>query len=154
MTSQQAGIGVIGGSGFYEFVDPVGEVTVDTPYGRPSDPVILGDVAGQRVAFLPRHGRDHRFPPHRIPYRANMWALRSLGVRQILAPTAVGSLTASYGPGTLIVPDQLVDRTSGREQTFYDEGQAVHVPFADPYCPVGRAHAITAARGAGWDLAD
>jgi 5'-methylthioadenosine phosphorylase len=152
--TDQAGIGVIGGSGFYEFVEPVGEVTVETPYGLPSDPIVLGDVAGQRVAFLPRHGRDHRFPPHRIPYRANLWALRSLGVRQILAPTAVGSLTASYGPGTLIIPDQLVDRTSGRAQTFYDEGQAVHVPFADPYCPVGRARAISAARASGWDLAD
>jgi 5'-methylthioadenosine phosphorylase len=127
---------------------------VDTPFGRPSDPIVIGDVAGQRVAFLPRHGRDHRFPPHRIPYRANLWALRSLGVRQILAPTAVGSLTPAYGPGTLIIPDQLVDRTSGRAQTFYDEGLAVHVPFADPYCPVGRETSIAAARAAGWDLAD
>jgi 5'-methylthioadenosine phosphorylase len=152
--SSQAGIGVIGGSGFYEFVEPVGEVNVETPFGLPSDPIMLGDVAGQRVAFLPRHGRDHRFPPHRIPYRANLWALRSLGVRQILAPTAVGSLTPSYGPGTLIIPDQLVDRTSGRAQTFYDEGQAVHVPFADPYCPVGRATSIAAASAADWDLAD
>jgi 5'-methylthioadenosine phosphorylase len=153
MTSQ-AEIGVIGGSGFYEFVEPVGEVTVQTPYGLPSDPIVIGDVAGQRVAFLPRHGRDHRFPPHRIPYRANLWALRSLGVRQILAPTAVGSLTANYGPGTLVIPDQLVDRTSGRAQTFYDDGQAVHVPFADPYCPVGREHSLAAARAAGWDLAE
>ena len=152
--ASQAGIGVIGGSGFYEFVEPVGEVTVETPFGLPSDPIMLGDVAGQRVAFLPRHGRDHRFPPHRIPYRANLWAMRSLGVRQILAPTAVGSLTTSYGPGTLVIPDQLVDRTSGRAQTFYDDGQAVHVPFSDPYCPVGRASATAAARAAGWDLAD
>jgi 5'-methylthioadenosine phosphorylase len=152
--TNQAGIGVIGGSGFYEFVEPVGEVTVETPFGLPSDPIVLGDVAGQRVAFLPRHGRDHRYPPHRIPYRANLWAMRSLGVRQILAPTAVGSLTSSYGPGTLVIPDQLVDRTSGRAQTFYGEGQAVHVPFADPYCPVGRAQAIGAAQASGWDLAD
>jgi 5'-methylthioadenosine phosphorylase len=115
---------------------------------------VIGDVAGQRVAFLPRHGRDHRFPPHRIPYRANLWAMRSLGVRQILAPTAVGSLTASYGPGTLVIPDQIVDRTSGRAQTFYDEGHAVHVPFSDPYCPVGREHSLAAARASGWDLAD
>ena len=152
--SNQADIGVIGGSGFYEFVEPVGEVTVETPFGLPSDPIVLGDVAGQRVAFLPRHGRDHRYPPHRIPYRANLWALRSLGVRQILAPTAVGSLTASYGPGTLVIPDQLVDRTSGRAQTFYDEGHAVHVPFADPYCPVGREVAVADARASGWEMAD
>ena len=144
-----ADIGVIGGSGFYEFLIDCDEVKVETPYGEPSETVLVGEVAGRRVAFLPRHGRDHRFPPHKIPYRANMWALRSLGVRQILAPSAVGSLTASYGPGTLVVPDQLVDRTGGRVQTFYDE-YAVHVPFADPYCPTGRSRSITAARQAGW----
>jgi 5'-methylthioadenosine phosphorylase len=144
-----ADIGVIGGSGFYEFLIDCDEVKVETPYGEPSETALVGEVAGRRVAFLPRHGRDHRFPPHKIPYRANMWALRSLGVRQILAPSAVGSLTASYGPGTLVVPDQLVDRTRGRVQTFYDE-YAVHVPFADPYCPTGRSRSITAARQAGW----
>jgi 5'-methylthioadenosine phosphorylase len=144
-----ADIGVIGGSGFYEFLTDAAEVEVDTPFGAPSEAVLVGDVAGRRVAFLPRHGKDHRFPPHKIPYRANMWALRSLGVRRILAPSAVGSLTVSYGPGTLVVPDQLVDRTRSRAQSFYDEF-AVHVPFADPYCPSGRAHAIVAAREAGW----
>jgi 5'-methylthioadenosine phosphorylase len=113
----------------------------------------VGEVAGRRVAFLPRHGRDHRFPPHKIPYRANLWALRSLGVRRVLAPTAVGSLTPSYGPGTLAIPDQLVDRTTSRVQTFYDT-YAVHVPFADPYCPVVREHAIAAARAAGWAPAE
>ena len=144
-----ADIGVIGGSGFYEFLTDAEEVPVETPFGQPSESPLVGDVAGRRVAFLPRHGKDHRFPPHKIPYRANLWALRSLGVRRILAPSAVGSLTASYGPGTLIVPDQLVDRTRGRAQTFYDS-QAVHVPFADPYCPFGRAHAVDVARKAGW----
>ena len=116
--SSVAEIGVIGGSGFYEFLDAAEEVKVDTPYGPPSDPVTVGEVAGRRVAFLPRHGRDHRFPPHRIPYRPNLWALRSLGVRQVIAPSAVGSLTASLGPGTLVVPDQLVDLTRGRPQTL------------------------------------
>src|SRR5215469_17853715 len=120
----QAGIGVIGGSGFYELLSTGDEIKVETPFGPPSDTIVVGEVAGQRVAFLPRHGRDHRFPPHRIPYRANLWALRSLGVRQVLAPSAVGSLTPSYGPGTLVIPDQLVDRTSGRRQTFYDTGGA------------------------------
>jgi 5'-methylthioadenosine phosphorylase len=148
-----AGIGVIGGSGFYEFLDSAEEVTVETPFGPPSDPLTIGKVAGQTVAFLPRHGRDHRFPPHRIPYRANLWALRSIGVRQVLAPCAVGSLTPDYGPGTLVVPDQLVDRTGGRPQTFYDEGGAVHVAFADPYCPAGRSVVTAAAVGAGsWAL--
>ena len=144
-----ADIGIIGGSGFYEFLADCDEVKVDTPFGEPSETVLVGEVAGRRVAFLPRHGRDHRFPPHKIPYRANMWALRSLGVRRILAPSAVGSLTASYGPGTLVIPDQLVDRTRARIQTFYDS-YAVHVPFADPYCPSGRSRAIAVARQSGW----
>jgi 5'-methylthioadenosine phosphorylase len=143
-------VGVIGGSGFYEFFSDAEQVKVETPFGEPSDLVTVGEVAGRKVAFLPRHGRDHRFPPHRIPYRANLWALRSLGVRQILAPSAVGSLTMSYGPGTLIIPDQLVDRTSGRAQTFFETDGAVHVGFADPYCPAGRAHAAATARAAGW----
>jgi 5'-methylthioadenosine phosphorylase len=144
-----ADIGVIGGSGFYEFLADAHEVAVETPFGQPSETVLVGEVGGKRVAFIPRHGRDHRFPAHKIPYRANLWALRALGVRRILAPSAVGSLTPSLGPGTLVVPDQIVDRTKGREQTYYDAG-AVHVTFADPYCPVGRAHAIATARQAGW----
>jgi 5'-methylthioadenosine phosphorylase len=110
-------------------------------------------VGGSRVAFLPRHGKDHRYPPHKIPYRANMWALRSLGVRQILAPCAVGGLRPELGPGTFVVPDQLIDRTSGRVQTFYDSG-AVHVNFADPYCPVGRSIAIAAAATHGISATD
>jgi 5'-methylthioadenosine phosphorylase len=145
-----ASIGVIGGTGLYKFLESADEISVETPFGPPSDPLVIGEVAGRRVAFVPRHGRDHRFPPHRIPYRANLWALRSIGVRQVLAPSAVGSLTMSYGPGTLAIPDQLVDRTSGRAQTFYDEGEAVHVDFADPYCPVGRSYAVAAAQAAGW----
>jgi 5'-methylthioadenosine phosphorylase len=147
-----ADIGVIGGSGFYEFLADAREVPVETPFGQPSETVLVGDVAGKKVAFLPRHGRDHRFPAHMIPYRANLWALRALGVRRILAPSAVGSLTASHGPGTLIIPDQVVDRTRGRIQTFYDVN-AVHVAFADPYCPTGRARAISVAREAGWEPA-
>ncbi len=146
----QASIGVIGGSGFYEFLDDATEVDAATPFGPPSDALTVGTVAGRSVAFLPRHGRDHRYPPHRIPYLANLWALRSLGVRQVLAPSAVGSLTAAHGPGTLVIPDQLVDRTTGRQQTFYSEGGAVHVAFADPYCPAGRGVAAAAAREAGW----
>jgi len=149
-----ASIGVIGGSGMYEFLDAADEVTVRTPFGPPSDPLVIGEVAGRRVAFVPRHGRDHRFPPHRIPYRANLWALRSIGVRQVVAPSAVGSLISAYGPGTLVIPDQIVDRTGGRVQTYYDEGAAVHVQFADPYCPVGRSVAITTAQAAGWPPAE
>ena len=139
-----AEIGVIGGSGLYALLDDAHEVEVSTPYGPPSDRITVAEVGGRRVAFLPRHGRDHRFPPHRIPYRANLWALRSLGVRQVVAPCAVGGLRPELGPGTFVVPDQMIDRTSGRVQTYYDEG-AVHVSFADPYCPAGRAAVLAAA---------
>ena len=132
--SSRADVAVIGGSGFYSFLDDPEQVEVSTPYGDPSAPVSVGEVGGRRVAFLPRHGRHHEYPPHRINYRANLWALRSLGVRQVLAPCAVGGLRAEVAPGDLVVPDQLVDRTSGRERTFVERG-AVHLPFADPYCP-------------------
>ncbi len=150
---ERAEIGVIGGSGLYAFLDDATEVAVDTPYGPPSDPLVVGTVSGRRVAFVPRHGRDHRFPPHRIPYRANVWALRSVGVRQVLAPCAVGGLQPALGPGTLVVPDQLVDRTTGREQTFYDRG-AVHVSFADPYCPAGRSTVLDTAHAGSWAPVD
>ena len=158
----QADIGVIGGSGFYSFLDDVTEISLETPYGRPSDSVFLGEIAGRRVAFLPRHGRKHHLPPHRINYRANVWALRSLGVRQILGPCAVGGLRPEFGPGTLVVPDQLVDRTKTRVQTFYDgetlsDGSVpnvAHLSFADPYCPVGRAAVVAAARGRDWEPVD
>jgi 5'-methylthioadenosine phosphorylase len=146
-----ADIGVIGGSGFYAFLDNVVEVPVTTPYGAPSEPPVVADVEGRRVAFIPRHGKDHRFPPHLIPYRANMWALRALGVRQVIAPCAVGGLRTDLGPGSLVIPDQLVDRTSGRVHTFYDDG-AVHVSFADPFCPIGRAAAAQAAMADEWPI--
>ena len=130
-----ADIAVIGGSGLYALLEDAEEHVLDTPFGAPSDPVTVATVGGRRTAFLPRHGKDHRFPPHRIPYRANLWALREIGVRQVLAPCAVGGLRPELGPGTFVVPDQLIDRTSGRAQTFYYTG-AVHVNFADPYCAV------------------
>lgn len=158
----RAEIGVIGGSGFYSFLDDVTEIQVDTPYGSPSDSLFLGEIAGRRVAFLPRHGRGHHLPPHRINYRANLWALRSVGARQILGPCAVGGLRAEYGPGTLLVPDQVVDRTKARTQTYFDgmplpDGtvpNVVHVSLADPYCPVGRKAALEAARGRDWEPVD
>jgi 5'-methylthioadenosine phosphorylase len=143
-----AEIGVIGGSGLYALLDGATEVEVSTPYGPPADPITVAEVGGRQVAFLPRHGRDHRFPPHKVPYRANLWALRSLGVRQIIAPCAVGGLRPELGPGTFVVPDQLIDRTSGRTHTYYDAG-AVHVSFADPYCPDGRAAVLRAAAAVG-----
>jgi 5'-methylthioadenosine phosphorylase len=155
MSDSLADIGVIGGSGFYSWIDKGREVPVDTPFGRPSDPAVVGEVAGRRVAFIPRHGADHRFPPHRVNYRANLWALRSLGVRQVLGPCAVGSMHAELGPGQLVVPDQVIDRTWGRPHTVYDaEGPVVHVSFADPYCPRGRRQVRTVATSAQWPTRD
>lgn len=148
-----ADVGIIGGSGLYSLLDNAEEHSVETPYGPPSDPLTVADIGGRRVAFLPRHGRDHRYPPHRIPYRANLWALREIGVRQILAPCAVGSLRPDLGPGTFVLPDQLIDRTTGRIQTFYDNG-AVHVNFADPYCPTGRKTVRAIAERTGIDIVD
>jgi 5'-methylthioadenosine phosphorylase len=148
-----AELAVIGGSGLYALLEGAQDHTVDTPYGPTSDPVTVAEVAGRRVAFLPRHGRDHRHPPHRIPYRANLWALRELGVTQILAPCAVGGLLPQLGPGSFVVPDQLIDRTYGRVQTFYNTG-AVHVSFADPYCPTGRTAVLATARDQGLAVTD
>lgn len=154
-SSARAEIGVIGGSGFYEFLSDTERVSVTTPFGEPSDDVLIGDVAGRRVAFLARHGQRHRFPPHRVNYRANLWALRSVGVRQVLAPCAVGSLKPQNGPGTIVIPDQVVDRTWGRDHTIYgDVGPVVHVGFADPYCPRGRQVALNACRAAGLAVVD
>jgi 5'-methylthioadenosine phosphorylase len=139
-------VGVIGGSGLYSLLEDAESLSVQTPYGDPSDELVRGAVGGREVVFLPRHGRGHRHPAHVINYRANLWALRELGVRQILAPCAVGSLRQELGPGTFVLPDQLVDRTSGRASTYFDTG-AVHIAFADPYCPDGRAAVLkTAAR--------
>jgi 5'-methylthioadenosine phosphorylase len=150
VTSPAEPIGIVGGSGFYSLLDRPDEVEVATPHGGPSAPVTRGTLAGRPVAFVPRHGTDHRFPPHLVPYRANLWALRSLGVRQVVSLSAVGSLTRDLPTGTLVVPDQLADRTSGRAHTFFDRPIGVgHATFADPYCPRGHA----AATGAGSDVA-
>ncbi|MGE5274235.1 MAG: S-methyl-5'-thioadenosine phosphorylase [Verrucomicrobiota bacterium] len=129
-----AQIGVFGGSGFYSLLDCVEERPVETPYGRPSAPVAIGDVHGTPVAFIPRHGKEHELPPHRIPYRANVWAMRELGVRRIVGPCASGALRADLDLGDFVVCDQFVDRTSGRLDTFYDGPVTTHVSAADPYC--------------------
>jgi 5'-methylthioadenosine phosphorylase len=140
---QPADVAVIGGTGFYSFLADATEHEIRTPYGDPSAHVAIGTVAGRRVAFLPRHGKHHDHPPHAINYRANQWALRSLGARQVLAPCAVGGLRDTVAPGDVVVPDQLVDRTSRRAASYVDRG-ACHLPFADPYCG-GASAAVTAA---------
>lgn len=130
---QHAEIGVFGGSGFYSLLEDVTEVKVDTPYGEPSDAVMLATVAGRRVAFLPRHGRRHTIPPHKINYRANVWAMHRLGVQAVISPCAVGSLQRHIEPGHFVVADQFVDRTNGRADTFYDGPITAHVSPADMY---------------------
>lgn len=128
-----AEIGVFGGSGFYSLLENVVEVKVDTPYGPPSDSVMLAEVDGRKVAFLPRHGRHHTLPPHKINYRANVWAMHKLGVKAVISPCAVGSLQRHIEPGSFLVSDQFVDRTKGREDTFYDGPITSHVSPADMY---------------------
>jgi 5'-methylthioadenosine phosphorylase len=137
-----AEIGVFGGSGFYSFLDSTETLDVDTPYGAPSAPPVVGEVGGRRVAFIPRHGRKHEFPPHQIPYRANLWAMRELGVERILGPNACGSLQPHVKPGEFVICDQLVDRTRNRASTFYDGPVTTHISFADPYCPTVREVAV------------
>jgi len=149
-----AEIGVIGGTGFYSLLEGAEERRVETPYGAPSDIVTLGEIAGRQVAFLPRHGRQHDLPPHAINYRANIWALRSLGCTRILGPCAVGSLQPQVRPGDLVICDQYVDRTNSREDTFYDGPIITHVSMAEPYCPTLRQNAIAAARSMEWRAHD
>jgi 5'-methylthioadenosine phosphorylase len=144
-----ADIGIFGGSGFYEFLDGASEVSLTTPFGAPSAPITVAEVGGRRVAFLPRHGRHHEFAPASVPARANVWAMRMLGVRQLIGPCAAGSLSPDVHPGEFVVLDQLVDNTWGRADTYYDAGDAHHVSFADPYCPVVAQHAAEAGERAG-----
>ncbi len=146
MARDSAEVGVFGGSGFYSLLDDVREVKVDTPYGPPSDSVFLAELSGRRVAFLPRHGRRHTIPPHRINYRANVWAFRSLGVKAVISPCAVGSLRRDIAPGDFVVSDQFVDRTTGRDQTFFDGPIVTHVSSADIYDPTLRLLAIEVIR--------
>lgn len=153
----RADVGVFGGSGFYRFLDDVVEVEVPTPYGPPSAPVAIGSVGERTVAFLPRHGPGHRHPPHAIPYRANVWAMHALGVANVFGPCASGSLQAHIVPGSFVVPDQLVDRTWGRVDTFFDgsQGRPVHhVAFGDPYDDALRQIAVDACRAEGVTVHD
>ncbi len=131
----RADVGIFGGSGFYSFLESAETVELDTPYGKPSAPIAIGELGGARVAFLPRHGLEHELPPHRIPYRANVWALREVGVRRIIGPCASGALRSDLALGEFVVCDQFVDRTWGRAVTFYDGPRTTHVSAADPYCP-------------------
>jgi 5'-methylthioadenosine phosphorylase len=150
----RAEIGVFGGSGFYSFLEDTETVDIDTPYGPPSAPPVVGEVGGRRVAFIPRHGVHHEFPPHRIPYLANAWAMKELGVTRVIGPNACGSLQPNVKPGDFVICDQLVDRTRSRPHTFYDGPVTTHISFADPYCPTMREVAVDEGNGLGIPLHD
>ncbi|TDP98511.1 MULTISPECIES: MTAP family purine nucleoside phosphorylase [unclassified Leifsonia] len=150
----EADIAVIGGSGLYRLFDAdadVETVVVETPYGPPSGPIRIGEAAGRRVAFLARHGEDHALAPHRIPYRANIWALAALGVRAVVTSSAVGGLSDRARPGRFVVPDQLIDRTAGRPDSFFDQDDVQHLAAADPFDPMLRAAAVNALASLGED---
>ena len=130
-------LGVLGGSGFYsiENLNNVKEISIDTPYGEPSDKFLVGELEGIEVVFLARHGKNHSFTPSEVPYRANIWALKSLGVKWILSASAVGSLKEEIKPLDMVIPDQFIDRTNNRPMTFFGNGVVAHVALADPFCP-------------------
>ncbi len=146
----QAEIGIIGGTGLDDpkLFSNIKTVTVDTPYGKPSDAITIGELGGKSVAFLPRHGKKHTIRPTDIPVRANIWALKSLGVKRILAPSTVGSLREEYMPGDIVFADQFIDRTTRREQSFYTvaESKVCHIGIAEPMCPELRKTVIGVAK--------
>ena len=143
-------LAVIGGSGLYEFsgLTHTSEQRVDTPFGEPSAPVLVGELDGKRVAFLARHGIGHRLNPSEVPYRANIFALKTLGARRVIGISACGSLKEEYAPGHVVIPDQLFDLTHRRPRSFFEEGIVVHLSAADPFCPEVSLHAADAARAA------
>ena len=154
MSEHKAEIGVFGGSGFYSLMDHFEEIKIETPYGPPSDTVGIGTVAGRSVAFLPRHGKSHQYPPHVIPYLANTYAMKQLGVTHIIGPNCVGSLQPEIKPGDFVVCDQFIDRTTGRRDTFYDGPIATHISSAEPYCETLRKLAVEIGREQGVTMHD
>lgn len=147
----KAQIGVFGGSGFYDFLKNGKEIEVKTPYGKPSDKIFIGEYKNKKIAFLPRHGKGHIYPPHKIPYRANLYAFKMLGVSQIIAPIAAGSLQPKIRPGDFVICDQFVDKTHGREDAYFEgketrnkfsKAKVVHISSTEPYCPNLRELAI------------
>ena len=149
MTEKLASIGIFGGSGFYKFLDDIKEIKIDTPYGETSDALMLGKIAGRDVAFMPRHSRNHSIAPHKVNYRANVWAMKEIGCKVVISPCAAGSLQKHVKPGDIVFCDQYVDRTSGRLDTFFEYGEIQHVSAADPYCEELRQVAIKSAENLG-----
>jgi 5'-methylthioadenosine phosphorylase len=146
-----AQIGIIGGSGLYSLIKGGKSLEMETPYGKPSDKIEIGEIDGIEVAFIPRHGKKHSFPPHMVNYRANLWALKKIGVERILAINAVGSLKEEFKPGDMVFPDQFIDFTKSRKLTFFDGPDVYHVSAADPFCPDMTAELVTSAKKSGYD---
>jgi len=146
--TEQAEIGIFGGTGIYDpgLLTESKEVTIDTPFGKTSDSITVGIYKGRRVAFMPRHGRKHTIPPHMINFRANIWAFKEMGVKRIIAPSAVGSLQEKLRPGDFVIPMQFIDFTKSRKYTFYEDGKVIHISVADPFCPELQASVYSAAK--------
>lgn len=140
-----ADIGIFGGSGFYKFLDNIEELRINTPYGETSDALMLGKIGNNKVAFMPRHGRNHSIAPHKVNYRANVWAMKEIGCRHVISPCAAGSLQTHVKPGDIVFCDQYVNWTNGRKDTYFEEGEIQHVSSAEPYCPKLREIAIKSA---------
>lgn len=140
-----AEIGIFGGSGFYKFLDNIEEIYIDTPYGKTSDALMLGTIGNKKVAFMPRHGRNHTIAPHKVNYRANVWAMKEIGCKAVISPCAAGSLQRHVAPGDIVFCDQYVNWTNGRLDTYFDQEDIQHISAADPYCPKLREIAIKCA---------
>ncbi|MFQ6025618.1 MAG: S-methyl-5'-thioadenosine phosphorylase [Nitrosopumilaceae archaeon] len=147
--TEQAEIGIFGGTGLYDpdLLDETKEITVDTPFGKTSDSIIVGNFKGKRIAFMPRHGKKHTIPPHLINYRANIWAFKEMGIKRIIAPSAVGSLKEEIKPGDFSLPSQFIDFTKSRTGSFFEDDKVVHISVADPFCPELQAAVIKTADG-------
>lgn len=154
MNNNLATIGIFGGSGFYKFLDDIKEVTIDTPYGKTSDALMLGSIGNKKVAFMPRHGRNHSIAPHKVNYRANVWAMKEIGCKVVISPCAAGSLQKHVKPGDIVFCDQYVDWTKDRLDTYFDQEDIQHISAADPYCPKLREIAIKCGKDLGYDIHD
>ena len=150
----RADIGVFGGSGFYSFLEDIEEINVETPYGKTSDSLFLGKIGNHRVAFMPRHGRNHSIPPHLVNFRANVWAMKHIGCKRVISPCAAGSLQKDVKPGDFVICDQFVDWTDSRKTSFYEGPVVQHPSPADPYCPELRNLAIETGRKLGINIHD
>ncbi len=152
MEENLASIGIFGGSGFYKFLDDIKEINIDTPFGKTSDSIMLGTIKDKKVAFMPRHGRNHTIAPHKVNYKANVWAMKEIGCKRVISPCAAGSLQKDVKPGDIVFCDQYVNWTNGREDTFFDKTDIQHISSAEPYCPQMRKIAIDSANELGFSI--